>query len=160
MATDPRLGPMSAVLSRMAKIDEHVTTAQHVELVGEAIRALAPLPAIALDVRTSDCPRVADLRSCLEYSGAVSLRTVLSARNLSAPTAAEALDLVDKSGMSASMDERVAKDPLWGRVANVMFRSSENAHVTHNVEADCLGSLGLLAALLEFLAALDAGRVS
>jgi hypothetical protein len=81
---------------------------------------------------------------------------VLSARNLPTPTAKEVLDLVSENPIGQSMGDWISKDPLWGRVANVIFYAGECAHVTHDVDADCLGALATLNACIEFLVALHA----
>jgi hypothetical protein len=125
-------------------------------MLGESIRALSTLPAEALSYSNADPEHRNGLMRCLTQGGALSLRVVLSARNLSTPTPVETLDLLDHNPMSGiPLSDWIEKDALWGRVANVMFHAGESAHVTHEVEADCIGSLGTLAACIEFLGALD-----
>ena len=124
-------------------------------MLGESIRVLSELPALALNYSASDADSRESLERCLTQGGALCLRLVLSTRSLPPPTPAEALQLIDQSGISGMPLSRwVEKDPLWGRVANVVFHAGETAHVTHDAEADYIGSLGTLAACIEFLSAL------
>jgi hypothetical protein len=140
----------------LAQLDEHVVQADHQETLGESIRVLSVLPAVALSYSNADPADREALARCLTQGGALCLRVVLSARNLPTPTPAGTLDLLDRNPVSGvPLDDWIEKDALWGRVANVMFHTGESAHVTHEIEADCIGSLATLAACIEFMGALD-----
>jgi len=54
----------------------------------------------------------------------------------------------------------ISQDPLWGRVANLVFSAAEAAHVTNSVEADCYSCLAMLKCCVEFLGALRADMPS
>lgn len=78
---DSRVKLIDGILERLAKTDEHVVQADHREVLGESIRAVGPIPAIALNAEAQEGTWRPELMRSLEYCGALCLRVVLSARD-------------------------------------------------------------------------------
>lgn len=121
------------------------------------MRAASILPAQALRATDADDGTWREeMRESLLYTSALLTRLVLSARELPAPTPDGLLALIDENPMrSKSLWPK--KNPLWGRIAVVIFLCGELSHVTGDSTADCFGALAALDASVDFLVALDAG---
>ena len=153
---DERLPYATAILESLAKLDEHVVSAERRDVLGEAIRTVAILPAQALraEEQGPDGSWRNDMRSTLRHAAALLTRVVLKGRAIPTPSASDLLELVDA--------ERRRGRPSWweihalrGRVAFLVWLCGELAHVSDSIEADCLGSLWALDGCLEFLIELD-----
>jgi hypothetical protein len=136
----------------MATLDEHVVGGDRRALIGEAVRAVAGLPAVMLTRDDTSAWRL-KLVSNLIYASAVLTRLALSIRDESIPSPQGLVEILEQSP-GGKGNPFVGEDPWGGRIAYIVFLAGEMAHVTDSAEADRIGALLLLYQCLEFLAAL------
>lgn len=127
-----RLTVLPDVLEKLAQIDGHVVKADHRETLGEMVRAAGTVPFAALVARNGGDDDRRALVAALINTAAFSLRVVLSERGMALPAPAQVLALIarDMPSQGRPLEQHLALDPYWARVANVAFRAGDAAHVT------------------------------